>query len=233
MLAPLLIAFGLPWFLVLSLYVCAMVRFLSDADEPDYQSRPLYIATGLLLVVLLLFGNVPPKRELLAGFLPWLSSMATTLGVYLFVCGPAWAAFRWQFVFLNRCRTKYEAVRDAWLFRNKLPAGEVPAESRAAFRAFLLDYHFGDSYTDWVYPYRGRGVDSTGLHVVQIWPSWRDHKARVFSWWLWWPMSLASYLLWDFVRNVFSHVFQAMARAMDSLSRRRFADVERDVEAQK
>jgi len=226
----LFVAFSWPWYALLGGWSLAMLYSLYDDATSECELRiwPSAALTAGLVAALVALGDFRPWELSLDSL--W--SLAAIAGAYLAI-GSAWAGFFWFVPFLNRRKAEYEKVRDAWLESKSLPPGVVPEANRESLRNFLVDLSVYRSVGPNEYPYRGalngKNPNGSRIYDVKLWPSWKDNKARVASWLLWWPWSAISFFAWDFLREIFNAAFASVSQWMDGLSRRRFAQFDGDI----
>lgn len=229
MLIPFLGLIGWPFVLLFLAYSGVMLWVLGTEEVFSYKPKRSLVTTGVgagILVLFCLYCYGSPLAWSWSAIWTQFRDLLWLLAIYFLGCGPTWVLYKWFLVYSDKCKAEYEKLRDAWLRDHKLTPGVVPDDQKPAFRKFLWEYESGDYYAR-VYPFRD--TRSGEQYAVQLAPKWLDNKARVFSWWILWPWSLASYLCWDFLRDMFNRVFRAVSTWMDSLSRWRFRDVEKDI----
>ena len=122
--------------------------------------------------------------------------------------GLVWFLIKWvQLVF--RARSEYDDTKYEWLVEQGVtdPRASIPAELRESWSEYC----------------RINGIDAVA-------PNWRSYRDRIVAWALFWPFSVISTILRDFIRGMWDWVVRQCSRVLDEISKWGFRGVDKDFE---
>lgn len=148
----------------------------------------------------------------------WLKGNVDLLALFVvsyFVLGAVWGIVKW-YLFVKKAaldsEEKYRDFRMAFLRRSGVPDAtletQVPGNLRKAWQTELNE----------------RRTYYSGGITVEV-PVARQHKGTILNWMTFWPASLTWTLLNDPVRAAFRHIYSHIARTLQDISNRAFADM--------
>lgn len=123
------------------------------------------------------------------------------LALYL-VAGTVWAVSKW-YIFVKKIARKYREIKTEFLHSRKLEPGD-PLDDKQ--RAELL-----------------RQARDSGIKEVP--PRANSNKSRIIGWMVFWPISLVWSLLDDFVKELFTQVYDFIGGFLQRISNRVFKDI--------
>jgi hypothetical protein len=128
-----------------------------------------------------------------------------------FLIGTLWGMFKW-YLDVHKALGRYQEARAEFL-REKGTSTLTPA------LAAELSERLGRSY----YPYESMRISPTP-------PRARDHKGDIIRWMTYWPFSMIGFVLRDFVRRTWNHIFTWLVKTYDRIAAYVYRDVAGDAD---
>jgi hypothetical protein len=127
-----------------------------------------------------------------------------------FLIGAVWGMIKWS-LDVHKALGKYKDAKARFLEEKKV-AVLTPA------LAVELSERLDRSY----------GYDYSGLKISPIPPKAREHKADIIRWMTYWPFSMIGFLLRDFVRRIWNHIYNWLVQTYDRIAKYIYRDVAGD-----
>lgn len=209
------------------------------------------IALGVTVGAIFFFNNTNPIPYIKDH--PW--EMAMGAGLYALI-GTAWSIYRW-YVYLLQLRKEIETKKFAFLKANHVKGDEVPPELKEKWMFALYARtnswrrgENGESYLKdaFLKKHNARGMNENldiPTHLQSEWQKEikrlstelqnemrarpRDHKARITLWMMYWPWSLAWYMINDPIRRFFHWIYRRIQGILEQISQHVWKDVEKDL----
>lgn len=202
-------AVGTLWFWLLIIGETCLLFYCSDCFDDLDDDIPAGLATVSIIATLLLLQFL--------GNLNWLGSVFSWRSLFwisgYLVCGILYAAWRW-YRFVVKAGEAFKEAKAEFLKNNNRKCEDL--ENDAKLRTDL--YKHVASF--WRSP--AKLIESDGRILV------RRHKARVMSWMMYWPWSGLWYLIHDFVKEVFEHVYRLVHDIFQRISDYALRDIKKD-----
>lgn len=198
-----LLAFGGAWFwLVVILASILIVAFL----ENDNAGNATILAIGSILALIFL-GNT--------GIFSWVAAHPLLLTLYsvgYIFAGALYGILKWYLLLRERA-DRYHEVRTSWL---------ETAIKRALVGGVVLTDDVKKAWTKYAkFEYYGRPITK---------PSAGQHKGRILSWMMYWPLSGLWTLINDPIRCIFKWLYRRISTLLRTMADKVFADIDIDME---
>jgi hypothetical protein len=137
------------------------------------------------------------------------ASLAYWFGSYIGI-GMVWGAIKWYFYCVKQ-RKRYEEAKADFLEANH--ATELTPELRVAWTEKLTHQSGYERY-----------------HLISIKvPEAKDNKEKIMNWMYLWPFSMFGTLLYDFIRDFFTWLYDRMGKVYDNIAKMVWKGVEEDL----
>ncbi len=192
---PLLIAGGVAFWMLSAIVVGVLLLAVYD-DHWRWSGCVLAIWAGLMTV----FGSASSAEWLTWGNAGWFCLAYVPLGL-------GYMTLRWLLL-VSRKRSEFESMLRNYAMRSgfELVDGKIPLEQRVEF-------------TKW---WRENRWEHRGVEInMRAW----DHRHKITTWAMWWPLSGAIWLLGDLVWDIWQWGVRKLSGSLTALSNWVWPDV--------
>ena len=129
-----------------------------------------------------------------------------------FIVGAIWGTVKWT-LDVHKALGKYKEAKADFLREKKV---DNLTPTLAAEFSERLSRSYG-------YAFAGKGISP-------IPPKARDHKSDIIRWMTYWPFSMIGFLLRDFVRRIWNHIYTYLVKTYDRIAKYIYRDVAGDAD---
>lgn len=129
-----------------------------------------------------------------------------------FTIGAIWGIVKWT-LDVHKALGKYKEAKAIFLAERKV---DTLTPALAAELSERLSRSYG-------YAFAGQSISPTP-------PKARDHKSDIIRWMTYWPFSMIGFVLRDFVRRIWNHIYTYLVEIYDRIAKYIYRDVSGDAE---
>ena len=200
------VPFGIAWWIFTTLAIIAL--FAAMIADDILEDGVIWLIAGIYLVLTCVLGTMNPLAWVV-GLTGW--EIAGRVGLYLGI-GLVWSFFKWYHIIIK--------AKNQYINRGPYSISSGWGSDTKNDQELKRDILKGQDKEDYVKGYNKFGSNETFEDVMsRLTPGFSAHKViyRI----LWWPLSVISFCIKDFLEWVINHVFKGFYMGIRNFGQRK------------